>query len=77
MKRLFISAATLLFAGTVLAQATSTGSGQAYPSKPIKFVVPFSAGSATDIVARTVGDAMGKSMGQHRPREQQRGCRDE
>jgi tripartite-type tricarboxylate transporter receptor subunit TctC len=64
MKRLFISAATLLFAGTVLAQATSTGSGQAYPSKPIKFVVPFSAGSATDIVARTVGDAMGKSMGQ-------------
>ena len=37
---------------------------QAYPSKPIKFVVPFSAGSATDIVARTVADAMGKSMGQ-------------
>jgi len=26
--------------------------------------VPFSAGSATDIVARTVGEAMGKSMGQ-------------
>ncbi|NBX54261.1 MAG: tripartite tricarboxylate transporter substrate binding protein [Betaproteobacteria bacterium] len=38
--------------------------GQIYPSKPIKFVVPFSAGSATDIVARTVADAMGKSMGQ-------------
>ena len=37
---------------------------QAYPTKPIKFVVPFSAGSATDIVARTVADAMGKSMGQ-------------
>jgi tripartite-type tricarboxylate transporter receptor subunit TctC len=37
---------------------------QGYPTKPIKFIVPFSAGSATDIVARTVGDAMGKSMGQ-------------
>jgi tripartite-type tricarboxylate transporter receptor subunit TctC len=37
---------------------------QTYPTKPIKFVVPFSAGSATDIVARTVADAMGKSMGQ-------------
>jgi tripartite-type tricarboxylate transporter receptor subunit TctC len=37
---------------------------QGYPNKPIKFVVPFSAGSATDIVARTVGDAMSKSMGQ-------------
>ena len=63
MKHYLLSAA-LLFSGAVLAQATSTGSGQAYPSKPIKFIVPFTAGSATDIVARTVGDAMSKSMGQ-------------
>jgi len=56
MKRLSIAAAALLLAGSVLAQG--------YPAKPIKFVVPFSAGSATDIVARTVGEAMGKSMGQ-------------
>ncbi len=47
-----------------LALAASGAFSQAYPSKPIKFIVPFSAGSATDIVARTVGDAMGKSMGQ-------------
>jgi tripartite-type tricarboxylate transporter receptor subunit TctC len=53
-KYLFLSA--LCLSGAVLAQG--------YPSKPIKFIVPFSAGSATDIVARTVGDAMGKSMGQ-------------
>lgn len=56
MKRLSIAAAVLLLAGSVLAQG--------YPAKPIKFVVPFSAGSATDIVARTVGEAMGKSLGQ-------------
>jgi tripartite-type tricarboxylate transporter receptor subunit TctC len=37
---------------------------QGYPNRPIKFVVPFQAGSATDIVARTVADAMSKSMGQ-------------
>jgi tripartite-type tricarboxylate transporter receptor subunit TctC len=37
---------------------------QTYPNKPIKFIVPFTAGSATDIVARTVAEAMGKSMGQ-------------
>ena len=55
MKNYLLSAA-LLFSGAVLAQA--------YPSKPIKFIVPFTAGSATDIVARTVGDAMSKSMGQ-------------
>ncbi len=39
-------------------------SAQTYPNKPIKFIVPFTAGSATDIVARTVAEAMGKSMGQ-------------
>jgi tripartite-type tricarboxylate transporter receptor subunit TctC len=37
---------------------------QPYPNKPIKFIVPFTAGSATDIVARTVAEAMGKSIGQ-------------
>ena len=56
MKRVLTAAAMLLIAGAALAQG--------YPNKPIKFVVPFTAGSATDIVARTVGDAMSKSMGQ-------------
>lgn len=56
MKRLVIAAAALLLAGSVLAQG--------YPAKPIKFIVPFTAGSATDIVARTVGEVMGRSMGQ-------------
>lgn len=37
---------------------------QNYPNKPIKFIVPFTAGSATDIVARTVAETMSKSMGQ-------------
>ncbi|RYX89057.1 MAG: tripartite tricarboxylate transporter substrate binding protein [Comamonadaceae bacterium] len=37
---------------------------QAYPNKPVRFVVPFTAGSGTDIIARTVGDAMARSMGQ-------------
>jgi tripartite-type tricarboxylate transporter receptor subunit TctC len=50
-----------LFAATLLAGAAFA---QAYPSKPIRFVVPFTAGSGTDIMARTIGDAMGKSMGQ-------------
>ena len=46
----------LLTIGNVMAQA--------YPSKPIRFIVPFTAGSGTDIIARTIGDAMSKSMGQ-------------
>ncbi len=51
-----VAAAAWLLAGPALAQT--------YPSKPIRFVVPFSAGSATDIVARTVGEAMARSLGQ-------------
>ena len=35
-----------------------------YPDKPIKFLVPFTAGSGTDIVARTVGDAMSRGLKQ-------------
>ena len=37
---------------------------QAFPDKPIKFVVPFTAGSGTDIIARTVADPMSKALGQ-------------
>ncbi|PZQ68712.1 MAG: LacI family transcriptional regulator [Variovorax paradoxus] len=36
----------------------------AYPSKPIRVVVPFAAGSTTDIIARAITDKMGQSMGQ-------------
>ena len=32
---------------------------QAYPSKPITFVVPFAAGSATDQLARALGQSVG------------------
>jgi tripartite-type tricarboxylate transporter receptor subunit TctC len=44
--------------------ATSTGSGQAYPNKPIRVIVPFAAGSTTDIIARAITDKMSQSMGQ-------------
>jgi tripartite-type tricarboxylate transporter receptor subunit TctC len=37
---------------------------QAYPTKAIKFVVPFPAGSATDVVGRIVAQAMGDALGQ-------------
>jgi len=56
MKRFFLLAAGLLAAGSALAQG--------YPSKPIKFLVPFTAGSGTDLIARSIADTMSKSMGQ-------------
>jgi tripartite-type tricarboxylate transporter receptor subunit TctC len=49
-------AALLLVAGGAFAQT--------YPAKPVKIIVPFTAGSATDILARVVGDRLAKSLGQ-------------
>jgi tripartite-type tricarboxylate transporter receptor subunit TctC len=36
----------------------------AWPAKPIRFVVPYLAGGANDLVARTTGEYVGKKLGQ-------------
>jgi tripartite-type tricarboxylate transporter receptor subunit TctC len=35
-----------------------------YPSKPITMIVPFAAGGSSDVIARLVGDEMGRVLGQ-------------
>jgi tripartite-type tricarboxylate transporter receptor subunit TctC len=42
--------------------ATAAGA-QDYPSRPIKFVVPFTAGSATDALARVLGQKLNTALG--------------
>ncbi|XPG48571.1 tripartite tricarboxylate transporter substrate-binding protein [Variovorax sp. KK3] len=51
-------------AGWALACTASTAWSQAYPTKPITLVVPFAAGGPTDVVARTLGAAMTRTLGQ-------------
>ncbi len=42
----------------------STAHAQAYPNKPIRFLVGFGAGGSTDVTARILGNAMSKILGQ-------------
>ena len=57
---------TALAAAAVVVSLSHLGAHaqNAYPSKPIRVVVPFAAGSTTDIIARAITDKMGQSMGQ-------------
>ena len=54
--RIFIAAAAALFSVTAFAQN--------YPNKPITIIVPFGAGSATDIISRVVGQKLGEVLKQ-------------
>jgi tripartite-type tricarboxylate transporter receptor subunit TctC len=46
-----------------LALISASASAQDYPSRPIKFVVPFTAGSATDTLARVLGQKLSAAHG--------------
>lgn len=54
--KLVLVAASVACAGTAMAQS--------FPSKPIRVIVPFTAGSTTDIIARAVSDRLAASLGQ-------------
>lgn len=53
-----------LIAALILAGACAQASAQAYPVKPIRLVVGFAPGGAADFVARALGDALGRVLGQ-------------
>jgi tripartite-type tricarboxylate transporter receptor subunit TctC len=48
----------------VLALACAAAGAQSYPSKPVRLIVPYSTGSATDALARLIAQRLSDTMGQ-------------
>ncbi|HET7729483.1 MAG TPA: tripartite tricarboxylate transporter substrate binding protein [Usitatibacter sp.] len=53
-----------MIAGIAMAAAVSLAHAQAWPSRPIKMVVPFPAGGPTDVMTRVLSDKLGQALGQ-------------
>jgi tripartite-type tricarboxylate transporter receptor subunit TctC len=62
MNRTVNTVATLLAAAAALTAGSALG--QAFPSKPIKVVIPFVAGGSSDIVGRAIGSKFSEFLGQ-------------
>jgi tripartite-type tricarboxylate transporter receptor subunit TctC len=62
-RRAALASLTSLTVLAALSPLAASAQG-AYPNKPIRVIVPFAAGSTTDIIARAIADKMGQSMGQ-------------
>lgn len=60
LRRCLLGGAAALLGGLSFSAAAQ----QAYPSKPIRWIVPYNAGGASDIVARLIGEGLGNALGQ-------------
>jgi tripartite-type tricarboxylate transporter receptor subunit TctC len=61
MKSKLIAAVASLFA---LAAPMTSVLAQAYPSRPIKIIVPYTPGDGPDVIARLIGDKISQRLGQ-------------
>ena len=60
-RRTFVKAVA---AGALAAQLPTDASAQAYPAKPIRFIMPYPPGGSSEILARPIANELSKSIGQ-------------
>ncbi len=64
MNHKILVAFALLGGNIAQAQPTSTSSGQAFPTKPVRMIVGFTAGSEVDVIGRMIAHEMAEKSGQ-------------
>ncbi len=62
LPRILVAAGMMLLVASANAQTNTQADVQAYPSKPITIIVPFGPGSATDTIARIIGQHLGPAL---------------
>ena len=63
-RRQLLRLATAASAAGTTSWTLASGDKPAFPTKPVRVIVPFAAGGATDVLARAVCDKLGQQIGQ-------------
>jgi tripartite-type tricarboxylate transporter receptor subunit TctC len=64
MQRRSLLKATAIAAGTTALPTFAQAPAAPWPSQPLKFIIPFTAGSGTDVVGRALTERLGAALGQ-------------
>lgn len=63
--RIITALVLALYCGAVLAQAPAAGPAPAYPSKPVRLILPFPPGAPNDMVGRALGQKLSEQLGEN------------